>query len=87
MFSVVLRNSSERGVLRAGVDIEGMAGALLQLAIGMLIRGATLQRPDELVRAFRAQVALIDGRTDMRAKLRTANNSRRSGPRGASLDS
>jgi len=87
VFAVVLRNANDRGVLRPGIDIDGVAGALLQLAIGMLIRGSSLQRPEELVRAFRAQLALIDGRTEVRKKVRTPANARRSAPRGTVLDS
>lgn len=87
VFSVVLRNANDRNTIKPGIDIEGVAGALLQLAIGMLIRGASLQRPEELLRAFRAQVSLIDGRTEVRKNVRTSSNRRRTLSRGTALDS
>ena len=88
VFSVVLRNANDRGTIRPGLDFDGVSGALLQLAIGMLVRGASLQRPDELIRAFRAQVSLIEARPDVRHNVRPAKKSRRrASTSGTALDS
>ena len=87
VFLVLLRNANDRGSIRPGLDLDGVAGATLQLAIGMLVRGAAIQRPDELRRAFKALIGMIDARTEVRHSVRSKSPSRRSSGSSSSLDS